>query len=57
MRDLGQLWQLLDDRSALLDISPPPPSERVVDFRRWIRAEALRQLGGNAPRPYSAPEV
>jgi hypothetical protein len=55
MRDLGELWGMLDDPSALLDIAPPPPSEKVVEFRRWIRAESLRQLGGAAPRAYGAP--
>jgi anti-sigma regulatory factor (Ser/Thr protein kinase) len=52
MRDLAELWRMLDDPSALLDIAPPPASERVVEFRRWMRSEALRQLGGGAPRPY-----
>lgn len=56
MRDLGELWRMLDHPDALLDIAPPPPSERVTEFRRWIRAEALRQLGGNAPRRYGASE-
>ena len=56
MRDLGELWAMLEDPSALLDIAPPPPSERVTEFRSWIRAEALRQLGGNVPRPYGTPE-
>jgi hypothetical protein len=56
MRDLGELWGMLNDPSGLLDIPPPPPSERVMDFRRWIRAESLRQLSGNAPRAYGAPE-
>jgi anti-sigma regulatory factor (Ser/Thr protein kinase) len=52
LRDLAELWQMLDDPRALLDISPPAPPERVVEFRRWIRSESLRQLGGNAPRAY-----
>jgi hypothetical protein len=52
MRDLAELWRMLDDPSALLDIAPPPASERVVMFRQWMRSEALRQLGGGAPRPY-----
>jgi hypothetical protein len=56
MRDLGELWGMLNDPSALLDIAPPPPSERVLEFRRWIRSEALQQLGGGAPRAYGAPE-
>jgi anti-sigma regulatory factor (Ser/Thr protein kinase) len=57
MRDLGELWGLLEEPSALLDIAPPPPPERVVEFRHWIRSEALRQLGGTAPRSYESPEV
>lgn len=56
MRDLGELWRMLGNPSELLDIAPPPPSERVQEFRGWIRTEALRQLGGNAPRPYGTPE-
>jgi hypothetical protein len=55
LRDLAELWQLLEDPGALLDIEPPPPSERVVAFRRWIRDEALRQIAGEAPRPYEGP--
>jgi anti-sigma regulatory factor (Ser/Thr protein kinase) len=57
LRDLAELWQMLDDPSALLDIAPPPPSERVAEFRRWIRQEALRQVAGGSPRPYGTPEV
>jgi hypothetical protein len=56
MRDLGELWGMLDEPRALLDIAPPPPPDRVVEFRRWLRSEALRQLGGGAPRPYGAVE-
>ena len=54
MRDLGELWRMLEDPSALLDIAPPPASEMVVEFRRWLREESLRQLGGEAPRPYAS---
>jgi hypothetical protein len=57
MRDLGELWRLLDDPSALLDIAPPPAPERVAAFRQWIRNEAGRQLRGEAPRSYESPEV
>ena len=57
LRDLAALWRMLDDPSALLDIAPPHPSERVTEFRRWIRAESLRQLSGNAPRAYEGPVV
>jgi hypothetical protein len=53
-RDLGELWQMLDDPSTLLEIAPPPPTERVVEFRRWIRQEALRQIGGQTPLPYGS---
>ena len=56
MRDLGELWGLLEEPGALVDIEPPPPPERVSVFRRWIRSEALRQLGGGAPRSYGSPE-
>lgn len=55
MRDLGELWRMLDEPDTLLEIAPPPPSEAVTEFRRWLRAEALRQLAGNAPRLF-APE-
>jgi hypothetical protein len=54
MRDLGELWAMLDEPSALLDIAPPPPPDQVVEFRRWLRSEALRQLGGGAPLAYGA---
>jgi anti-sigma regulatory factor (Ser/Thr protein kinase) len=54
-RDLSELWQILDDPSSLLEIAPPPPTERVVEFRRWIRQEALRQIGGQTPLPYGSP--
>jgi hypothetical protein len=57
MRDLGELWTMLEEPSALLDIAPPPPTERVVAFRHWLRNEALRQLGGEAPRAYWSPDV
>jgi anti-sigma regulatory factor (Ser/Thr protein kinase) len=57
MRDLGELWGLLDDPSALLDIAPPPAPERVTVFRQWIRNEAGRQLRGEAPRSYESPEL
>ena len=53
-RDLGELWQMLEDPSTLLDIAPPPPSESVAAFRRWIREEALRQIGGEEPRAYES---
>ena len=56
MRDLGELWAMLDEPSALLDIAPPPPPDRVMEFRRWLRSEALRQLGGGAPLPYGSAE-
>jgi hypothetical protein len=52
LRDLGELWQMLDDPGALLDIAPPPPSEGVAEFRRFIREEALRQIAGGAPRAF-----
>jgi anti-sigma regulatory factor (Ser/Thr protein kinase) len=52
MRDFAVLWQMLDDPSALLDIAPAPPSERVTHFRRFIREEALHQLRGGAPRAF-----
>jgi len=51
-RDTAELWRMLDDPGALLDIAPAPPSERVTRFRRFIREEALAQLGGAAPRAY-----
>ena len=57
MRDLGELWGILEEPRALLDIAPPPPPERVVAFRHRIRSEALRQLGGTAPRSYESPEA
>lgn len=55
MRDLGELWGLLDDPGALLDITPPPATERVTSFRSWMRNESARQLRGEAPRAYGAP--
>jgi anti-sigma regulatory factor (Ser/Thr protein kinase) len=54
MLDLGELWSMLDDPSGLLEITPPPPTERVVMFRNWIRSETGRQLRGEAPRSYSS---
>jgi anti-sigma regulatory factor (Ser/Thr protein kinase) len=54
MRDLGELWGMLDDPSGLLEITPPPPTERVVMFRNWIRHETSRQLRGEAPRSYAS---
>jgi anti-sigma regulatory factor (Ser/Thr protein kinase) len=52
LRDLGELWQMLNDPSPLLDIAPPPPSEQVARFRRFMRQEALRQLDGRTPQAY-----
>ncbi|HSZ35608.1 MAG TPA: ATP-binding protein [Acidimicrobiales bacterium] len=54
MQDLGELWRMLEDPSGLLEIEPPPAPERVVAFRHWLRDEALRQVGGEAPHPYGS---
>jgi anti-sigma regulatory factor (Ser/Thr protein kinase) len=55
MRNLGELSGMLEDPGAFLDIAPPPPPERVVLFRRWLRSETARQVHGELPRPYGAP--
>jgi anti-sigma regulatory factor (Ser/Thr protein kinase) len=55
MRDLGELSQLLEEPSAFLSIAPPPPPDRVVLFRRWLREESGRQIRGYAPRSYESP--
>lgn len=52
MRDLGELSGMLENPSALLAIAPPPPPERVVSFRRWLRNETARQMRGEAPRSF-----
>ena len=54
-RDLGELWSLLDEPGALLEISPAPPSDRVLEFRSWMRREALRQIGGEVAREFGFP--
>lgn len=57
MRDLGELAQMLAEPSAFLAIAPPPPTDPVVLFRRWLREETARQIRGEAPRPYAPPET
>lgn len=52
MRDLGELSGMLENPSAFLTIAPPPPSERVVMFRRWLRNETARQMRGEAARTF-----
>jgi hypothetical protein len=57
MRDLGELSRLLEDPGALLAIAPPPPTDRVVMFRRWLREETASQIRGGVPRSFSSPDA
>jgi hypothetical protein len=57
MRGLGELSRMLEDPSAFLAIAPPPPPDRVVLFRRWLREETARQIRGAAPSSFAAPEA
>lgn len=57
MHDLGELSRLLENPGALLAIAPPPPPERVVSFRRWLREETALQIRGGAPQSFRAPEA
>jgi anti-sigma regulatory factor (Ser/Thr protein kinase) len=52
MRDLGEISAMLEDPGALLEIAPAPPTERVVQFRRWLRNETARQMRGETPRVF-----
>jgi hypothetical protein len=57
MRDLGELSQMLEDPGALLAISPAPPPDRVVLFRRWLREETAWQIRGGTPRSFASPDL